>query len=379
MKMDSDVLIIGAGTAGLTAAYELRKRGIRLQIIDEAEEVGSSWRHRHDQLSLNTYRGYSSLPGAPLPRRYGAYVRREDFISYLEEYSKDLEQPIRFGVSAQKIRRNGDEGWLVDTDQGEISARHVIVATGPERQPYTPEWPGRETFQGEFIHSAEFRHADDYIGKRVLLVGASNSGVDIGNHLSKVAIGPSWVSVRNGPTIVPTYVFGISAHIPFMWLRPLPIKMQDFMVAMLGRVFLGDLRKYGLPKPPAGAVTRDKEDGVTFGIDNGFVKALKAGRFTVVPEISSFEPQVVHLSDGRTIDPDVVICATGYRPGLEPLVGHLGVLNEHGKPRFFADQASSDHPGLWFFGTNTSIYGYLYARKQEAPPLADKIARSLQG
>jgi hypothetical protein len=109
-------------------------------------------------------------------------------------------------------------------------------------------------------------------------------------------------------------------------------------------------------------------------IDNGFVKALKAGRFTVVPEISSFSEQAVHLIDGRTIHPDAVICATGYRPGLESLVGHLDVLNERGKPRFFADQASSDHPGLWFFGLNTSIYGYLYTRKHEAPPLAHKIA-----
>jgi len=376
--MDSDVLIIGAGTAGLTAAHELLKRGIQPQIIDEAVEVGSSWRHRHDQLRLNTYRPYSSLPGAPLPRSYGVYVKRDDFISYLEKYSENLEQLIRFGVSARKIRRNGDDSWQVDTDQGTINARHVIVATGPERQPYTPEWPGRETFKGEFIHAAEFHHADDYIGKKVLIVGSSNSGVDIGNHLSNVAIGPSWVSIRKGPTIVPAYVFGISAHIPLMWLRPLPIKAQDFMVALLSRIFLGDLRKYGYPTPPAGAITRDRKEGVTFGVDNGFVKALKAGRFTVVPEISSFKGQTVHLIDGRSIDPDVVICATGYRPGLEALVGDLDVLNERGKPRFVADQASGNHPGLWFFGLNSSIYGYLYARKHEAPNLADKISRALQ-
>lgn len=377
--MNSDVLIIGAGTAGLSAAHELLKRGIQPQIIDEAEEVGSSWRSRHDQLRLNTYRPYSSLPGAPIPRSYGVYIRRNDFISYLEEYAANLEQPIRFSVRAEKIRHDGGEGWIIDTNQDEIRARHVIVATGPEHQSYTPEWPGQETFQGELIHSADFRHADDYIGKKVLIVGSSNSGVDIGNHLSNVAVGPSWVSIRSGPTIVPAYVFGVSAHIPLMWLKPLPIKIQDFMVALLSRIFLGDLRKYGYPKPQAGAITRDREEGVTFGVDNGFVKALKAGRFTVVPEISSFSEQAVHLIDGSTIEPDAVICATGYRPGLESLVGDLDVLNEQGKPHFFADQSASDHPGLWFFGLNSSIYGYLYARRHEAPPLADKIARSLQG
>lgn len=376
--MDSEVLIIGAGTAGLSAAYELLRRGIKPQIIDEASEVGSSWRRRHDQLSLNTYRGYSSLPGSTIPRRYGAHVKRDDFVSYFEEYAADLGQTIGFGVSARQIRRNADDVWLVDTDQGEISASHVIVATGPERQPFTPEWPGRETFQGELIHSADFRHANDYIGKQVLIIGASNSGIDIGNHLGDVAIGPSWVSVRTGPTVAPQYALGLSAHMLLMWLRWLPIKAQDFMVAVLGRVFVGDLRKYGLPAPPVGAVTRDKEDGVILGIDNGFVKALKAGRFTIVPEVSSFSEKSVHLIDGSTINPDVVICATGYRPGLEPLVGHLGVLNEHGKPNFFADQVSNDHPGLWFFGMNPSIYGYLYLRGKEAPRLADKIAHSLQ-
>jgi hypothetical protein len=162
-------------------------------------------------------------------------------------------------------------------------------------------------------------------------------------------------------------------------MRGLPVKVQDATVALLGRILLGDLRKYGLPAPPVGAITRDKRDGVTFGIDNGFVKALRAGRFKIVPEVRSLGQNSVHLADGQTIEPDAVICATGYRPGLEPLVGHLGVLDERGRPRFVADQASSEHPGLWFFGLNTSIYGYLWARKQEAPRLADKIARSLQG
>jgi hypothetical protein len=163
----------------------------------------------------------------------------------------------------------------------------------------------------------------------------------------------------------------------FMWLRWLPVGAQDFMVALFGRVFLGDLRKYGVPAPPVGAVTRDMRDGVTLGLDNGFVKALKADRFTIVPEVSSFEGKTVHLIDGRSIEPDVVICATGYRPGLESLVGHLGVLNARGRPIFVADQASVDHPGLWFFGLNSSIYGYLYMRQKEAPRLADKIAQSL--
>ncbi|MCB0020186.1 MAG: NAD(P)/FAD-dependent oxidoreductase, partial [Anaerolineales bacterium] len=391
--MVHDVLIVGAGTAGLAVAHELQVRGVAVQIIEAAPGPGASWRGRHEQLSLNTHRRFSGLPGAPLPAKLGVYVSREDFIRHIEAYAAALGPVIRYGVQAEGIERAEVGGWIVQTDQGELPARHVIIATGPERQPVIPEWPGRELFHGELIHSAAFRHAEDYVGKRVLLVGASNSGVDVGNHLSEVAIGPSWVSLRSGPTIVPERVFGISAHLPFMLLRPLPIKAQDWMVALLGRVFLGDLRQYGLPKPKAGAVTRDMEDGVTFGVDRGFVRALKAGRFTVVPEIRAFHKTSVELVDGRHLEPDVVICATGYRPGLEPLIGPLNLLNARGNPpcHFERTQSSGSsilkkreitptpgQPGLWFFGLNSSIYGYLHARKLEAPLLAERIARELR-
>jgi hypothetical protein len=295
----------------------------------------------------------------------------------MEDYADDLGLPIEFGVSARRIMPNGRKSWHVETDQGDLEVRHVIVATGPERQPFTPRWPGQDVYAGELIHAADFRRAADYAGQQVLLVGGGNSGSDLANHLAAAAIAPSWISVRTGPTVVPEYVFGLSAHQMLMWLRWLPVKAQDFMVATLGRVFLGDLRRYGLPAAPLGAVTRGNEEHITLAIDNGFVKALKAGKFTIVPEIESFNQQSVQLIDGRTLEPDVIICATGYRPGLEPLVGHLGVLDEQGKPRYVADQSSPDHPGLWFFGLNHSIYGYMFMRKKEAPRLADKIARSL--
>lgn len=375
--MNSDVLIIGAGSSGLAAAYELKKRNIEPTIIDGADRVGSSWSRRHEQLHLNTHRAYSGQPGVDIPKEYGAHVRRDDYINYLEDYAASLDLPINFGVSAKQINANGGAGWQVETDQGVLSARHVIVATGPERRPFTPKWPGMELYEGELIHAADFGRADDYIGKHVLIVGGGNSGSDIANHLASVAISPSWISVRTGPTVAPEYALGLSAHQMLMWLRWLPVKAQDFMVAMLGRVFVGDLRQYGLPAPPVGAVTRGIDEHITLAIDNGFVKALKTGRLTIVPVIESFNATSVKLVDGRTLEPDVIICATGYRPGLEPLVGHLGVLDEHGKPRFVADDSSPKYPGLWFFGLNHSIYGYMFMRKKEAPRLAEKISQSL--
>jgi cation diffusion facilitator CzcD-associated flavoprotein CzcO len=377
--MDAEVLIIGAGPAGLGAAYELKRGGLRPTLIDQAPEAAASWRNRHDQLRLNTHRRFSGQPGRPIPRRYGAFPTRDQYVAYLSDYAIQLGLPIYFGQRAVRIDRATGRGWVVHTDQDDIHCQQVIVATGSDRVPYLPEWPGRESFQGEFIHASNFHHADQYVEKSVLIVGAGNSGVDIGNNLSRVAIKPSWISVRSGPTIAPQYIWGIPTHPILVWSRWLPIKIQDFTTALVSRIFLGDLRKYGMPAPVKGAITRQREDGVTISIDHGFVEALKTGRFSVLPEISSFSSKAVHLVDEHSLEPDAVICATGYRLGLEDLVGHLGVLDERGRPRFYADQADPDFPGLWFFGLNSSIYGNMYIRRAEARRLARAISFARRG
>jgi len=371
--MQDEVLIIGAGPAGLAAAWELRRNGIAGRVIDRADRVGSSWRRRHEQLRLNTHRWFSHQPGRRIPRRLGAYPARDDYVSYLEDYLDWSGLNVEFGIAARRIDRDPDGGWSVQTDTGPRRARQVVVSTGSDRLPWRPDWPGLDRFRGPVIHAGDFRHAREYVARRVLLVGAGNSGVDIGNHLAAVEVGSSWVSVRNGPNIAPQYALGMPTHPLLVALRWLPLRVQDFNVGMLSRLALGDLSRHGMPPPPKGALTRQVEDGVTLAVDNGFVEALKAGRFEVVPPIESFAERSVHLVDGRTIEPDAIICATGYRLGLEPLVGHLGALDRRGRPRWLADQSSRAHPGLWFFGQNSSTYGNMNIRRAEARRLARSI------
>ena len=376
--MRDDVLIVGAGPAGLAAAWELGRAGVRPRVIDRADRLAASWRARHDQLCLNTHRMFSHQPGRRIPRSAGAYPRRDDYVRYLEDWVAWSGIGIELGVDAQRVEADPGGGWRLDTDAGALAARHLVVATGSDRLPWIPPWPGREDYRGTIIHAGEFRRARDHVGQRVLLVGAGNSGVDIGNHLAAVDIGPSWVSIRNGPTIAPQYALGIPLHPLVVAMRWLPLKLQDFSIALVSRLVLGDLTRHGIPRPPRGALTRQIEDGVVLAVDSGFVAALKAGRFRAVPPIASFGAERVHLADGTTIEPDVVICATGYRLGLEPLVGHLGVLDTSGRPRFVADRASPAHPGLWFLGHNSSTYGNLHIRRAEARRLARRIAADLE-
>ena len=110
-------------------------------------------------------------------------------------------------------------------------------------------------------------------------------------------------------------------------------------------------------------------------MDDGFVRALKAGRVTMKPAVDHFEGPRVCFADGSACTPDVVVCATGYRPALAPLAGHLVPLDEHGMPPFTGPSPSPHHPGLWFFGLDHSIYGNMHIHRPQARQLARIITR----
>jgi len=121
--------------------------------------------------------------------------------------------------------------------------------------------------------------------------------------------------------------------------------------------------------------TRLIQEGVAPAFDDGFVAALKAGRLTVQPSVVRLDGDAVIFTDGTTIRPDAVICATGYRPGLEGLVGHLGVLDETGYPTHPGPTAHPDHKGLWFMGMMPRLLGVFHAARGEAKQLARKVQR----
>lgn len=372
-----DVLIIGAGTAGLGLAYELKRRGVVPAMIDQGSRVAQVWRGRHPQLRLNTPSRTSHQPGMKIPRERGAYLHRDDYIRYLEDYYEFLGVPARFNVAARRVDAAEDH-WRISTDQGEIAARHVVVCTGPEKMPWSPSWPGMEAFRGQIIHAADLGEAADFAGRRVLIAGGGNSGVDVGNALADVDLRDAWISVRSGSTIVPRFVLGRPSQEYLIAIQHTPLFFQDAFVRLVSQLTMGDLSRYGIPRPPAGPVSRQFEDGVAIAIDDGFVAALKRGRFKAVPAIASLSAKGVTLADGRVIDPDVIICATGYRPGLEGLVGHLGVLDGDGRLRSDLGKGERDPVNLWFHGLGPAPYGNMYVRRREAAVLARRIARSLQ-
>ena len=153
-ESERDVVVIGAGPAGLSAALELERVGVRPLLLDQAEHVAASWRGRYDRLHLNTPAAHSHLPGRRFPKDTPTFPTRDRLVEHLEHFSRSDGIDLALGTQVEQITRR-DERWLVETSSGEIQARQVVVATGYEGTPSIPAWRGRDEFAGRLLHSCE--------------------------------------------------------------------------------------------------------------------------------------------------------------------------------------------------------------------------------
>jgi Pyridine nucleotide-disulphide oxidoreductase len=337
-------VVIGAGPAGLATAAQLRRRGVPVLVLERAGAVASSWRGRYDRLRLNSSRPFSKLPGASYPAGTGMFPTRDQVIGYLEDYARDNELEIRFRTRVERLEPNGD-GWLVETSTGDLEADHVVVAAGYEHTFWVPKWPGRDRFEGRLIHSAEYQSPEDFRGGDILVVGPGSSGMEIAYDLIEGGARGVRLAVRTPPNIILREPLG-----PLFGrlVVKLPTALGDRVMSFVRRRKIGDLSAMGLPEPEEGAVSRLKRLGLAPAIvDRDVLDAIIESRIEIVAAVESFDASGVRLADGSRIEPDAVIAATGYRRGLEAMVGHLGVLGEHGAP---VTTVSEVAPGLRFVG-----------------------------
>jgi putative flavoprotein involved in K+ transport len=366
----SDALVIGAGPAGLAAAKELTRIGKAVVVVDSASEVGSSWSRHYDRLHLHTARNFSRLPGKRMPRSYGQWVARDDFRQYLKDYSDGLD--VRFGVTASAVKENNGR-WIVATDNGEFDVATVVVATGYNHAPKIPDWPGLTSFSGTVVHSSEYRNPADLGGTNVLIVGPGNSGSEIAADLAAAGVGVT-LSVRTPPNIVRRSVLGIPTQVLSIATAVLPLKAADAVAALVQKLTVGNLSRYGLQKAPRGIFTQMARDDVTPTIDVGMIDALKAGTVTIVPAVESFTKDSVVLADGSSVTPDTVLVATGFQRGLEKLVGHLDILSETGRPLINADVQLIGLEGLYFLGYSNPIEGNIRQVGIDATKIAKRVS-----
>ncbi|QKW07173.1 NAD(P)/FAD-dependent oxidoreductase [Streptomyces sp. NA04227] len=373
---DHPVYVIGGGPGGLAVARELRGRGVRAVVLERAESVGGSWRRHYDRLRLHTSRRASSLPGLPIPRRFGRWVGRDDMVRYLEKYAEHHELEVVTSVEVSRIERTEDgEGWLLHASGGRrLTGSAVVVAAGYSHTPHLPDWAGSESYTGELLHAAHYRDPRPYRDRDVLVVGAGNTGADIAVDLAEGGAAQVRLAVRGAPYLVRRSVLGVPVHRAGIVLRRLPAPLVRWLTRVGVRVAVQDLTAYGLPRPDAGISARAPL-GTLPVLGTGLVRAVRKRKVVPVAAVEAFEGDKVLLADGSRLAPEVVIAATGYRPGLQPLVGHLDVLDERGLPRVRGARSPRHAPGLFFTGYTNPISGMLRELALDARKIAKKIAK----
>jgi putative flavoprotein involved in K+ transport len=368
---EHEAVVVGAGPAGLAAAAMLEGSGVRTLVL-ERESVASSWRRRYDRLHLHTHRLFSGLPGYRLSASRGPWIPRDGVVEYLQGYARHHQLEVRTGVEVRRIDR-ADGGWLVATAGDDLETPFVVVATGYEHSPYLPPWPGLDSFEGELIHGSEYRNAEPYRGRSVLVVGTGNTGAEVVVDLDEHEAERIWISVRTPPHFFRRDVNGFPSQVGSLLLHRLPAAIGDRVAAAMQRTTIGDLSRFGMPRPERGVLSDFRARDVVPILDVGLIRLLKKGLVEVVPAVEGFDGPRALLAGGRTLEPEVVIAATGYRCGLEALVEHLGVLGENGKPRYSGGEQDPAAPGLHFIGYLNPLSGRIRSMGFEARRIARAV------
>lgn len=369
----SDTLVVGAGPAGLAVGACLKQSNVLCMILEQSDRVGSAWHHHYDRLHLHTDKTNSQLPFFAYPLSYPRYPSRAQVITYLEAYAQKFELDIRFRQQVIAASYQ-NELWEVQTQNALYQARNLVIAGGYNREPFLPTWPGQDSFQGNVMHSSEYRNGQPFRGKKVLVVGFGNSGgeiaIDLHEHGAQVGI-----SVRSGVNVIPRELFGIPILSIGVLQGKLPARLADAINSFILHYVIGDLTKYGLRKLPYGPVTQMRRAARIPLIDVGTLNLIKNGAVTIHEGIKEFTEDGVIFTNGQNVEFDTVILATGYRPRINKfLTGFSAAAYDvNGIPLSSGKETSM--PGLYFCGYYVSPTGMLREIAIEAKKIGASIAR----
>ena len=314
-----DVLVIGGGQSALAVGFYLRRSGLSHALLDAHPEPGGAWRHGWPSLRLFSPARWSSLPGWLMPGGEADYPSRDDVVAYLTEYERRYALPVERPVTVHAIRA-GDDALELDTSAGPRRARAVVSATGTWAAPVIPELPGQREFGGDLRHSAAYDGPERYRDRRVVVVGAGNSGAQIVVDLLGTAREVTWATLAP-PRFLPDDVDGryLFEQATIRW------KAQQ----------------EGRPAPPA----RSLGDVVMVPPVR---EARDAGRLGYRDMFVAFTTDGVRWPNGETSDVDAVVWATGFRPALAHLAPLL-VVDARGRVALQGTRSVVE-PRLWLVG-----------------------------
>jgi len=249
-----------------------------------------------------------------------------------------------------------------------------VIASGYNRRPVMPKWPGRDAFQGTLVHSGEYRNGVPYRGKRVLVVGIGNTGGEIAIDLHECGATSVDICVRSPINVIPREFLGTPSQVTGILLSYLPRPLEYFLSRRLARFATGDLSRYGITWPAISPAESVNKYGRVPLIDIGTIDLIKRGAIGVVPGIERFTPEGVVFVDGQERQYDSVVLATGYRPRLEEFLEDAHDLtDESGYPVPTAGESA--RAGLYFLGFANPTTGFLRQIAMDAQKVARAIAK----
>ncbi|MFD4960636.1 flavin-containing monooxygenase [Microbacterium sp. NPDC058389] len=346
----SKYAVIGAGPSGLSAARALQRAGIDFDGYEASRGVGGLWDIENPRstmyesahlISSRTTTEFAEFPMAST----ADYPSHRELIRYFRDFADrfGLTERFRFETKVTALEPAEGGGWMLHADApaGPIAERYdgVILANGTLAEPNVP--PFRGEFTGELLHTSAYKSASQLAGKRVLIIGAGNSGCDIAvdavHHAASVDM-----SVRRGYYFVPRYLFGKPSD-TLNQGRPLPARLKQALDSRVLRAFTGDPVRFGFPKP-------DYKIYESHPIVNTLIlNHLGQGDLRVMPDIDRFDGRTVHFRDGSSGEYDTVLLATGYKLDY-PFVDRTALGWAGMAPKLFLNVFTPSFNGLYVMG-----------------------------
>ena len=350
---DPQVVVIGAGQAGLAVAARLRQLDVDTVVIDRERRVGDNWRNRYQSLLLHNQIWANHLPYLPFPSSWPAYLSKDEMADWLEAYAKVLGLDVWLGTGVGPAGYDEDEGrWtvrvtLADGTVTELHPRHIVQATGVFGVPHRPEIPGADRFDGALLHAGDYKGGIAGPGTRVLVVGSGSSGHDVAQALCQVGAAVTMLQ-RSSTCVVSVEPGAARAYSIFAEDGP-PVEDADFVtnslpfplltelhkdltkrIAEMDRDLLQGLRKAGFAldfgEDESGFLMKYHRYGGGYYINAGCSDLIVAGKIKVKQGvgIERLERKSVRFTDGTSMDVDVVVIAAGYKNMSESVRAVLG-------------------------------------------------------